>query len=183
MPANPIRNPAEWHTFRIAGVTLPGIAKVSGCVDARKIDVKGAKGASGAVVSDEGALPKPFKLELVFTTEEECDEWDNGEGRRILKDAPIGSTSKAPGVDHPACQECDITAVLRGQISQKEPLGDGAWKVTIELYPWTPKPKPSGGTPGGSSTAIDGPGGTKNAKDRADELQEELGAALEEAGA
>ncbi len=178
MPANPISSPAEWSVFRIAGVLLPGIATVSGCVDARKIEVKAAKGASGATTSDEGAAPKPFKLVLHLHTAEECDEWDNGEGRRILAAAPVGTTSKAPGVDHPACQETGITAVLRGTISQKEPVGDGSWKVTIELYPFAP-PKPAGGTPGGSATAKS----TPSAKTRADELQEELGAAMEEAAA
>ncbi len=182
MPANPIRSPGEWQIFRIAGVLLPGIAKVTGCIDKRKLDVKKAKGTKGATVSEEGNDPKAFELELHLCTEEEIDEWDSGEGRRILKEHPKGSTSKAPGVDHPACQECDITAVMTESIGQKEAVGDGSYKVKIMLFPWSP-PEASSGTPGGSVTKAPGGAAPSSAQTRADKLQEELGAALEEAAA
>ncbi len=182
MPANPIRSPGEWNVFRVASVPLPGIATVTGCVKAHKIDVAKGKGASGGGVSYEGKDPKPFKVILHLLTEEDLDEWDTGEGRRILETPLEGKNAKAPAMDHPACQYAEIKAATMVSASQPEPVGDGSWKVTIEMQPWAPK-KPASGSAGGSKTHPGGNGGGSNAQSKADELMAELEKQLKEAAA
>lgn len=165
MIAHPMREPGEWHVFRVAGVLLPGIAKVTGCVKAAKLDVHDGSGTKGATVTYKGSTPKPFKVLLHILEEEDMDEWLGGEARRILMAAPVGKTSKSFAVDHPKCQLAEIGAALMQTIGVPEEVGDGSYTVEIELMPATP-PVASSGTPSGSQTKwVDNP---KTAKSEAD---------------
>lgn len=179
MPANPLTTPSEWDTFRVAGVALPGIAKVTGCVDASKLDVPKGSGTSGATINYQGRDTKTFKVELTLMTAEELDEWETGEGRRILMAPPEGKNAKAFAVDHPACQYVGIKSAVKQSVSAPEQSGD-AWKVLIELEPADP-PKPSSGTPKGSQTKA-GPGGAPQptAQTEADKAIAELEKQIDE---
>lgn len=171
MGANLIRVPEVANKFFLVGVPLPGIAKVTGCVAFNKLDVQAGSGTKGATVSYKGTEPKPFKVELHLITEEDYDDWLDGPGRQILTAPPVGKKAVAFDVFHPACDECGITSALRQSVSAAEPVGDGSYKVTIELIPQEP-PKPSNSTPKGSK----GPGGWEIAKpqDAADKTIDDL---------
>ncbi len=151
MAANPLRGSAAWNVFKVAGIPLPGIPTVTGCVAADKLDVKKGKGTKGSTVSYEGDDPKPFKVSLHLLTEQQYDEWIDGEARRILMTPPEGKTAKAFSVEHPKCQECRISSALKVSVSAANEVGDGSWKVEIELQPSSPA-KASSGTPSGSKT-------------------------------
>lgn len=150
MAANPMREPGAFNVFRVAGVPLPGIAIVTGCVDESKLDVKSGKGTKGASVNYEGSDPKEFTVTLLLFEEEEYDEWLDGNARRVLLTPPEGKEAKAFAVDHPSCLECNITSALKKSVSAAEPQGDGSYRVTIKLQP-APPPKPSSGTPSGTA--------------------------------
>lgn len=182
MPANPHRAPGEWHVFRVAGVRLPGIAKVTGCVDSSKLDVRKGKGSTGVTVVYDGDDTKTFKVELHLLTEEDLDEWDTGEGRRILSTPPTGKNAFAFAVDHPKCQYAKITQAIKKEIGAPEEQDDGSHKVLIELQPTTPA-KPASGTPKGSVTKGSDYSNPPSSKSKADELQEELERQLKEAAA
>jgi hypothetical protein len=165
MGANLIRNPEAADVFRVAGVALPGIANVTGCEDASKLDVKAGSGTKGATIGYQGSEPKDFTVELHLMDEDQYDEWLDGEGRRILLTPPTGKTPKAFAVDHPSCLECSIKSAVKKTVSAAEKVGDGSYKVKIVLTPASP-PTPAHGTPAGSQTKWHEPA-SKDAADKA----------------
>lgn len=170
MSANPISAPSEWQIFRINGISLPGIATVSGCVSASKLDVRNGTGTSGATVVYQGDEPKAFTVELHLLEPDDYDAWLTGPGRTVLLTPPTGKNPKSFSVDHPACQECGITSCIKAEVGQGERQDDLSYKVKISLQP-TPPPKPASGTPKGSPTQ----GGSNDAPSAADALIKSLG--------
>lgn len=181
MPSNPIQTPDEHIVFRVAGVALPGLATVSGCVDQSKLDVRAGTATKGATIVYQGGDPQEFTVELQFFEDGEIDEWDNGEGHRILAEAPTGKNAKAFAVDHPECQRTRITAAVKKSISQLIPVGDGSYKVQIKLTP-SELPKPATGTPKGSATTWANHRAT-SAESKADAAMAELEEQLKKAKA
>lgn len=159
MGANLIRVPEVANKFLVAGVALPGIAKVTGCEAFAKLDVPDGAGTSGATVNYKGQKPKTFTVELHLLEEEDYDEWLDGQGRQILLTPPTGKKAQAFDVFHPSCDEVGITSALRESVGAADPVGDGSYKVKIVLMPSAP-PKPSSSTPKGSA----GGGGWEKAK-------------------
>ena len=148
---NLLRTPGPANVFRVAGLELPGVAVVTGCVDSRKLDVQGAKGAKGATIVYSGSDPQEFEVKLVLVEPEDYDAWIDGEAAGIVRASPDGKNPKAFAVDHPACLECGITAALTKTYTQATKRDDGAYEVTIKMLPSQP-PKASSGTPKGSAT-------------------------------
>lgn len=151
MGANLIRVPEIANKFWLAGETLPGVATVSGCVAQNKLDVQAGSGTKGATVVYKGSEPQEFTVDLHLCTEEEYDEWLEGNGRRILLTPPTGAKAQAFDVYHPACDEAGITSALRKSVAAAEHDGLGGYHVKIVLMPYVP-PQPSHGTPKGSAT-------------------------------
>ncbi len=173
MSANPIRNPGEWNVFRVNGIACPGIATVTGCVDASKLDVKDGTGTSGATVTYQGNTPKEFSVELHIHEADDYDAWLTGPARAILLTPPTGKNAKSFSVDHPACQECNITSCVKATVGQGEKQDDLSYKVKISIQP-TPKPKPASGTPSGTTA----PGAKTDAPTAADKTIAELNAQI-----
>lgn len=161
---NLMSNPGPGNVFKVAGVKLPGIPHVTGCVDASKIDVRKGNGTSGANIQYGGADPKEFDVELHLVEPADYDEWLTGQGRAILRAAPTGKNAKAFAVEHPSCQECGIASAVKVSVSQGTKQDDGSYKVFIKLMPSAP-PKPASGTPKGSQFTQKG-GDAQSAADK-----------------
>ncbi len=148
---NLLRTPGPANTFKVAGLPLPGTAKVSGCVDQRKLDVQAGKGTKGATITYSGGEPQEFEVKLLIADEDEFDEWLNGEAANVVRAVPEGKKPKAYSVEYPSCLECGITAALTKSFTASEKQEDGGYIVTIKMLPSSP-PKPSSGVPKGSAT-------------------------------
>ena len=147
---NLLLTPGPANTFKVAGLALPGVAIVTGCVDQRAIDVQKGSGTKGATLVYKGGEPKPFKVKLILTEPEHYEAWLNGEAAKVVRAVPDSKTAKAYAVEHPSCLECGITAAVTVAVPQCTKREDGAYEVEIEMMPSSP-PKPSSGTPKGSA--------------------------------
>jgi hypothetical protein len=148
---NLLRTPGPANKFMVAGLPLPGIARVTGCVDQRKIDVQAGSGTKGATLRYQGADPQEFEVRLQIADEDEFDEWLTGDAAAVVRAVPEGKGARAYAVEHPSCLECGITAAVTKSVAAAEKQEDGGYLVVIKLLPSSP-PKPSSGTPKGSAT-------------------------------
>jgi len=148
---NLLLTPGPANVFKVAGLALPGVAVVSGCVDSRKLDVQAGSGTKGATVVYKGSDPQEFEVKLILTEADDYAAWLDGEAAGVVRASPDAKNPKAFAVEHPACLECGITAALTKSVSMAVKRDDGAYEVTIKMLPSQP-PKPSSGTPKGSAT-------------------------------
>ncbi len=65
--------PGAWETLSLGGVTLPGLAFVSGRV-ARKMDTRSRAGADGATVRDRGYEPAQIEIHVKVWTAEQLEQ-------------------------------------------------------------------------------------------------------------
>lgn len=68
--------PGAWETLSLGGVTLPGLASVSGRV-ARKMDTRSRAGADGATVRDRGYEPAQIEIHVKVWTAEQLEQLTN----------------------------------------------------------------------------------------------------------
>lgn len=73
--------PAAWDTLSLGGLTMPGLASISGRV-ARKMDTRSRAGADGATVRDRGYEPAQLEIHVKVWTREQLAELE--EAIRLL---------------------------------------------------------------------------------------------------
>lgn len=68
--------PGAWDTLSLGGVTVPGLASVSGQV-ARKMDTRSRAGADGATVRDRGYEPAQLEIHVKVWTAEQLAQLED----------------------------------------------------------------------------------------------------------
>ena len=145
--SNPMRNPNLWDTARIGGVITPGQVEITGGVSARKWDVWGGFGLTGATTVFTGIDVKDFGMRIKIWLPEQYDEFV----QKIvpLLASPLNQASntlvrpKALSFFHPAVSlpPLSIRGVGIKEVSQWQQDDVGLWWIDIKLIPYmTPKP-------------------------------------------
>jgi hypothetical protein len=131
-------DPESWNTVVLAGIKVPGLAKVVGNVS-RKLDVKNAKGVDGATVTDDGADPSKIEITILLRSRA---EWASFQQLIPLLNPNVKKgTAAAIDVSYPSLSLYGIRQMyveemstpVDGSVSQTK-------EVTIRGMGWLPPP-------------------------------------------
>jgi hypothetical protein len=129
-------NGNAWDSLILGGLTIPGVAKVSGKV-AEKIDVQVVKGTKGAKTVDEGPEPASLTIEIE-QTKDEASEFE-----KILDTLHPRKNDQHAGpleIIHPSANLLGITSIKIKSISLPQ-LDSDLIKWTIEAIEHFQEPK------------------------------------------
>lgn len=148
MAPNPIDNEELFDSIILAGVTSPGVVKLSGHDRVIGWDVKKGAGQSGATTTRTSEDPAEVTCAFYLATIEDIDAWPAflASARATIS----GKDPKAADVYHPDLAEVDIKSVVLKKIGGVVHDGKGGQTRTLVFLEYRP-PKPKGGTPKGST--------------------------------
>ena len=89
-----------WDVVDVAGVVLPGLAKVTGPGVEHAIDIKKSPGKNGATITDLGRSLGKFTITLVLWSASQWDDFKQARG--MLQPLLRTGQLQAPKVRHPA---------------------------------------------------------------------------------
>jgi hypothetical protein len=114
-----------WDVLILGGGKVPGIARVEARLG-RRLDMKKAKGAHGASLTDEGYDPAQITITITIWEREHLDALRNFVAKLRPK-----STADPAAVDvvHPQLQFLGITSIFIKEISAPRPVGQGLYDV------------------------------------------------------
>lgn len=143
----PIGRLSAWDTVFVAGVALPGLARVSGKGVEHTIDVKKSPGKDGATFTDLGRELAHFSIVLVLQSQEEWDAFETS--RSTLQ--PLNATGKlqALSVAHPVINVLGVRSLYFTRIGVPHPGSViGTYEVELETLEYKPPKATAGsGTP------------------------------------
>jgi hypothetical protein len=126
-----------WDVLILGGGKVPGIARVEARLG-RRLDMKKAKGAHGASLTDEGYDPAQITITITIWEREHLDALRNFVAKLRPK-----STADPAAVDvvHPQLQFLGITSIFIKEISAPRPVGQGLYDVVFQAIEYMPLPK------------------------------------------
>ena len=146
-----------WDIVDVAGVALPGLAKVSGPGVEQAIDVKKSPGKNGATITDLGRSLGRFTITLVLWS---VSQWDEFIQRRGMLQ-PLSRTGQlqALKVRHPAINALGIDSLYFTRVGVPRPGSQvGTYEVELECLEFRlPQQTSTGGaqTPKKDFTTLD----------------------------
>lgn len=149
-------DPKLWAELVLQGRIVPGWALVEPEREL-KVDVKKAKGSSGAKVDFQGVEPANVSIKVRFLTAEDYDGIVNDILPMVLPD-PSKKEPETLSISHPSVIAYRITAIIAKKVKGPVKLSDGTWELSIEAIEASPpQPKNSSGTFSGKASAKDTP--------------------------
>ncbi len=141
----------------MAGVALPGLAKVSGPGVEHAIDVKKAPGRNGATITDLGRSLGRFTITLVLWSASQWDDFKKVRG--MLQPLSRSGSLQALKVSHPAINALGIDSLYFTRVGVPHPGSRvGTFEVELECLEFRLPQKTSGGgaqTPKRDFTTLD----------------------------
>ena len=137
--SNPITDSQDYDVIVVAGVTSPGIVKLSGFKRPHEWDVKKGKGSFGSTTTFVGRPPAKGTLTFQVWLASQFDDWDDFVP--LFNYDPTKKTVNAVEVYHPLLADIDIHSVVTENISAWENDGKGLWTRTVDLLEYFPAPK------------------------------------------
>ncbi len=120
-----------WDIVDVAGVALPGLAKVSGPGVEHAIDVKKSPGKNGATITDLGRSLGRFTVTLVLWSTTQWDEFIQRRG--MLQPLSRTGQLQALKVRHPAINALGIDSLYFTRVGVPRPGGQvGTYEVELE---------------------------------------------------
>ena len=119
-----------WDVVDVAGVVLPGLAKVSGPGVEHAIDVKKSPGKNGATITDLGRSLGKFTITLLLWSATQWDEYKQGRG--MLQPLSRSGQLQALKVRHPAINALGIDSLYFTRVGVPRP-GSAVGTYEIEL--------------------------------------------------
>ena len=131
--------PDLYDQITIAGVTLRGLVRFTGELG-RKLDVKNAKGADGATITDDGADPETIEIEYTMWTREQWFAWQ--QFVPIVNPAAQKGKLKPVDVDHPIFALHGIKSIYVEKLAvPTQGRLAGTLQTRIRAIGWRPEPK------------------------------------------
>ena len=159
-------DPESWDIAILAGVSLPGLARIDGLELASKWDVKEAPGSDGATETYQGYTPSSFQLVLRIWRRDQWVTWQSLAKR--FRPKPGKERPQPVDVIHPDLAVWGISRAIIRKIKPKKT--DGIYEVSFDLLEYFPQPKKTvtktaaGGGTGDIPNVLDGstpPGTTR----------------------
>jgi hypothetical protein len=128
-----------WETFKVAEITLPGIAKVEGRGRAARIDRKSAPGSNGATLTHNGVEPAEIDVTLLIWTEAQLTELQAAIQKLSPVKVPFPPKPLPPG----EAQTRTTFGVISGGVSEEfvdasaiaaQQRSNAAYKVALEQH-------------------------------------------------
>ena len=145
----------SWGEIILAGQTSPGIAEVQRPTRPYNWDVKGGKGANGALVTAVGKHPAKFSVIFTVWTDFQMQAWEDFS--QLLVSDPTKGVIPALSIYHPALADPSvaISSVVVEEVGGWEGLKGGIRRRTIKFLEYAPPPPVSAvSTPLGTTTAL-----------------------------
>jgi hypothetical protein len=146
-----------WDMVDVAGVALPGLAKVSGPGVEHAIDVKKSPGKNGATITDLGRSLGRFTITLVLWSAAQWDEFIQRRG--MLQPLSRAGQLQALKVRHPAINALGIDSLYFTRVGVPHPgSAVGTYEVELECLEFRlPQQTSAGGaqTPKRDFTTLD----------------------------
>ena len=148
---------SAWDVVDVAGVALPGLARVSGPGVEHAIDVKKAPGKNGATITDLGRALAKFTITLVLWSTSQWEEFENVRG--MLQPLSRSGSLQALKVRHPAINVLGIDSLYFTRVGVPRPGSKvGTFEVELECLEFRLPKKTSGSgvqTPKRDFTTLD----------------------------
>ena len=146
-----------WDVVDVAGVVLPGLAKVSGPGVEHAIDVKKAPGKNGATITDLGRSLGKFTITLLLWSATQWDEFKQVRG--MLQPLSRSGQLQALKVRHPAINALGIDSLYFTRVGVPRPgSAVGTYEIELECLEFRlPQQTSAGGaqTPKKDFTTLD----------------------------
>jgi len=127
---------SPWETLTLAGVRVPGVAKVEGG-RRRRLDHRTSAGASGETASDMGYDPGEFTITLTLWTPMQFLALQNMIPL-IQPPATAKVQPKAVKISHPACALLNIYDVYIESIDFPRHVGKQIFEVVLQCFEFMP---------------------------------------------
>ena len=131
--------PSTWDVIQIAGITSPGIVRLSGFDRKFVWDKKRGKGAQGVDLSYVGKDIAQGRFVFEAWTEAHFEAWETF--IPLFKYDPTRETLEAVEVWNPLLSDVDITQIVVESIGPFEHQGAGLWRRAVNVLEWKPPPK------------------------------------------
>ena len=146
-----------WDVVDVAGVVLPGLAKVSGPGVEQAIDVKKSPGKNGATITDLGRSLGRFTITLLLWSASQWDEFKQARG--MLQPLSRSGQLQALKVRHPAINALGIDSLYFTRVGVPRPgSAIGTYEIELECLEFRlPQQTSTGGaqTPKKDFTTLD----------------------------
>ena len=146
-----------WDVVDVAGVVLPGLAKVSGPGVEHAIDVKKSPGKNGATITDLGRSLGKFTITLLLWSATQWDEFKQVRG--MLQPLSRSGQLQALKVRHPAINALGIDSLYFTRVGVPRPgSAIGTYEIELECLEFRlPQQTSTGGaqTPKKDFTTLD----------------------------
>lgn len=166
----------EWNHLVVAGVSSPGVVRLSG--DGVKVewDVKKAEGQKGGSNTRKGLPQREFDAEFTLANDptlgNDFEAWDAFQA--LLLTSVTGAEPIALTVYHPDLARCGINAVELGSIGLLQLDGKGGGKIKVHFLEYAPPAKKAAAGAKGAKSSKPDP------NDPVSKATADLNAALEE---
>lgn len=132
-----IDDPDAWNHPTIGDVRLPGVCTVV-AEKGREIDVKKTKGKDGVTETDNGMEAGTVKIAMQIGNARQWAEWQAV--RSKLDPNNPGALKSPMEIQHPACSEAGIRAIVIKKISSTSPTAKAGRTYTFDCVEWFPQP-------------------------------------------
>lgn len=151
---NTYDDPEIYDSIVLAGVSSPGKVTISGHDRVYGWDVKKAPGQAGASTTRTSEDPIEFTCSFYLVQDLAVDvddfaDWDDF--ATLITSTVAGQKPKALDIYHPDLAAVDIGSVVLKSFGGVVHDGKGGQTIAVKFLEYKP-PKPSGGSPNGSST-------------------------------
>ena len=120
-----------WDVVDVAGVVLPGLAKVAGPGVEHAIDIKKSPGKNGATITDLGRSLGKFTITLILWSTSQWDEFKKARG--MLQPLSRTGQLQALKVRHPAINVLGIDSLYFTRVGVPRPGSIvGSYEVELE---------------------------------------------------
>lgn len=128
--------PGLWDQVQLAGIILPGLARLSGDLEHR-VDRRRIPGQDGERITHLGCKPAEIEITLRMWTEEHLNAFSSL--APVLRPQPKAAAPDPVDIVHPATHLYGIKAIQVLRISLPVPVGDGdVYEVKIRGVEFVP---------------------------------------------
>jgi len=129
----------QWHTLKIDGVALPGMAKVEIKIKDNR-DKQKSPGANKTRTRNKGSDGASLKITIELADDEDIKKFESV-AVPILRKRSNKAAPDPHRITHPLASMWGISVVTIGEISVPAPSSKDGMKVSFDLDEWSPEPK------------------------------------------